>query len=117
MRLYMSVQEQKELKNLLAQMKNQLAMLPEGDLATEDDLENRKDLELMMAGISSSLLSPILPVGLLRQFACLLLIGLTIAAFYTPYEWLLWCFIPAVFTSPFLTGCVAYLAGVASRKK
>ena len=104
MKLYLSQQEQLELKNTLKEVTNALA---------DESLspEQRQELENHKASLSGALLSPILPTGKVRMFIMFSCFVLGISAFYTDYEFLVWFLIIGCSFSPRLVGEVAMLVG------
>ena len=76
MRLYLSKQEQLELKNTLKEVTD----------ALDDEtlsLEDREELENHKASLSGALLSPILPTGMVRILIMLSCFVLGVSAFLT----------------------------------
>ena len=104
MKLYLSQQEQLELKNTLKEVTDAL-----GDETLS--LEDRQELENHKASLSGALLSPILPTGKVRMFIMFSCFVLGISAFYTDYEFLVWFLIIGCSFSPRLVGEVAMLVG------
>ena len=104
MRLYLSKQEQLELKNTLKEVTD----------ALDDEtlsLEDREELENHKASLSGALLSPILPTGMVRILIMLSCFVLGVSAFYTDYEFLFWFLLIGCSFSPRLVGTIAFLFG------
>ena len=104
MKLYLSKQEQLELKNTLQEVTD----------ALDDEtlsLEDRQELENHKASLSGALLSPILPTGKVRMFIMFSCFVLGTSAFYTDYEFLVWFLLIGCSFSPRLVGEVAMLVG------
>jgi hypothetical protein len=104
MKLYLSQQDQLELKNTLKEVTDAL-----GDETLS--LEDRQELENHKASLSGALLSPILPTGKVRMFIMFSCFVLGISAFYTDYEFLVWFLLIGCSFSPRLVGEVAMLVG------
>ena len=104
MKLYLSQQDQLELKNTLKEVTDAL-----GDETLS--LEDRQELENHKASLSGALLSPILPTGKVRMFIMFSCFVLGTSAFYTDYEFLVWFFLIGCSFSPRLVGEVAMLVG------
>ncbi len=104
MKLYLSQQEQLELKNTLKEVTD----------ALDDEtlsLEDRQELENHKASLSGALLSPILPTGIVRIFCMFGCFALGASSFYTDYEFLVWFFLVGCSFSPRLIGEIAVLLG------
>ena len=110
MRLYLSKQEQLELKNTLKEVTD----------ALDDEtlsLEDRQELENHQASLSGALLSPILPTGVVRILIMLSCFVLGVSAFYTEYEFLFWFLLIGCSFSPRLVGTLAFLFGRFQRQE
>ncbi len=104
MKLYLSQQDQLELKNTLKEVTDAL-----GDETLS--LEDRQELENHKASLSGALLSPILPTGMIRMFIMFSCFVLGTSAFYTDYEFLVWFLLIGCSFSPRLIGEIAVLLG------
>ena len=104
MKLYLSQQDQLELKNTLKEVTNALV---DETLSPEE----RQELENHKASLSGALLSPILPTGKVRMFIMFSCFVLGTSAFYTDYEFLVWFLLIGCSFSPRLIGEIAVLLG------
>ena len=109
MRLYMSKQEKETLDACLALHQK---LLNEEGISAED----KRRSEEQVAMITGTLLSPLLPIGLVRKVLMIGFFTLGVLAFITPYEWLFWSFLIGLTFSPRIVGELAIRLGQWSAK-
>jgi hypothetical protein len=98
-----------QLKDLLEKLMN----IRENEDLTQ---EEREKLDLDIARISGQLLSPWLPLGIMRKILMSVFILIGFLGFISQYQWLIYSFIIAGFFSPRVVGETAMMIGKASRK-
>ena len=89
-------------------------MIKEDEFASE---EAKQQADLDIATISGVLMSPLFPTGIIRNVLMFTFLGISVLAFYTPYEWLLWSVLIAGCFSPRIMGEVVFRLGRASARK
>ena len=104
MRLYMSRQEKETLDACFA-LHNKF--LNEEGISAEDKRRSEEQIAL----ITGTLLSPLLPIGLVRKVLMFGFFALGVLAFLTPYEWLFWSFFIGLTFSPRIVGELAIRLG------
>ena len=67
-------------------------------------VEAKEMAEYRKAEISGLLLSPLLPIGIVRNILMMGFFAIGVLAFLTPYEWLFWSFFVALAFSPRIMG-------------
>ena len=81
-------------------------------LNNENSSEAVKEMaEYHKAAISGYLLSPLFPIGIIRNILMTGFFAIGFLAFLTPYEWLFWSFFIALAFSPRIVGKIIHVSG------
>ncbi|MCY4654761.1 MAG: hypothetical protein OXC95_16555 [Dehalococcoidia bacterium] len=108
MRLYMTKKERDELVSLQSTF---LSILNDEHASEEE----KRAASQQVAALSGALLSPLLPIGIVRNVLMFMFFLIGIFAFLTPYTWLSLSFLPALVFSPRVMGELAYRSGRVQR--